>query len=153
MHDHEPSHDNPTIPSGLAHDLHRLDARSQPAWPSVDRLLAVTRVGTTDRATQHGPWRLVGWSAGLAAAAGLAVSAMVWFGGPAPQGPARGEGVGLVAAPASPVTMLDAYRLALMLDRHQTPPPAWDANADGQVTRSDIDALTARAVSLQEASS
>ncbi|VAX41880.1 hypothetical protein MNBD_PLANCTO03-1167 [hydrothermal vent metagenome] len=157
MHDQTPHPDDPTItptiPLGLARDLHRLDARSQPAWPSDDRVLAVTRVGTTDRATRHGPWRLVGWSAGLAAAAGLAVSAMVWFGGSAPQGPARGERPGLAAAPSSPVTMLDAYRLALMLNRHQTPPPAWDADADGRVTQSDVEALAARAVRVQEASS
>lgn len=163
MHDRNPQPDDPHIPAGLARDLHRLDARSLPAWPGDDPVLAAARAGGSRR----GPWRLVGWSAGLtAAAAGLAISALVWFNPPTRHAPARGaespsiagrpaagDGTGLGAAPASPVTMLDAYRLTLMLDRLETPSAAWDADADGRVTPADVDALAARAVSLQETSS
>ena len=144
--------DEPQIPEALASGIGQLDRSRRPDWPEEDRVLAAVD------APRGRPWRVVGWSAGLtAAAAGLAVSAIVWFGGPPQHGASRGEGQaaagGSPAAPASPVTMLDAYRLTLMLERRESPALAWDADADGRVTGADVDALAAAAVRLGEASS
>ncbi|MBK7405442.1 MAG: hypothetical protein IPJ41_12620 [Phycisphaerales bacterium] len=138
-------HDDPHIPDRLARDLGRLE--SPPAWPADDPVLVAARRlrGRTRR-----PLRVAGWSAGLAAAAGLAISTIVWF-HPVRQGPAGTPA--LASGPASPATMLDAYRLTLILDRRETPATTWDADGNGAIDRADVDTLAARAVSLGEASS
>lgn len=140
-------HDDPHIPDRLARDLGRLE--SPPAWPADDPVLAAAR-RLKSRARR--PLRLAGWAAGLAAAAGLAISTIVWF-NQARHVPAPATTEALAPGPASPATMLDAYRLTLILDRRETPAPAWDADGNGAVNRADVDTLAARAVSLGEASS
>jgi hypothetical protein len=145
-------HEDPHIPDRLARDLRRLE--HDPAWPGDDPVLAEARATLRGRPARR---RLAGWSAGLAAAAGLAISAIVWFNPPARHGPARGleggETPAVASGPASPVTMLDAYRLTLILGRDETAAPAWDANADGTIDGRDVDTLAARAVSLKETAS
>lgn len=143
--DHRPDDNDPRIPDALAGGLRRLQAEHRAAWDADDPVLAAAGRGA------RRPWKLVGWSSGLVAAAGLAVAAVVWLANPGLQNPAR-SGFAR-SGPASPVTMLDAYRLRLMLNRAETPSPAWDADADGVVNGADVDALAAAAVRLGEASS
>lgn len=148
-------HDDPHIPDRLARDLRRLDSPGEAPWPADDPVLGA-RSRLRGRAARR-PLRLAAWSAGLAAAAGLAISAIVWLNPPARHGPARGTGAreapAVASGPDSPVTMLDAYRLALILDSDGAAASAWDANADGAVNSRDIDTLAAVAVSLKETSS
>jgi len=55
------------------------------------------------------------------------------------------------AAPAArPPDIVDAYRLALRLDRGEAPDARWDVTGDGRVDGADVDALTARAVRLPQ---
>lgn len=143
--DHRPDDNDPRIPDALAGGLRRLQGGRRAAWNADDPVLAAVGRGA------RRPWRVVGWSSGLVAAAGLAVAAVVWFANPGSQNPAW-SGIAH-SAPASPVTMLDAYRLRLALDRSDSPGDKWDANDDGVVNGSDVDALAAAAVRLGEASS
>jgi hypothetical protein len=144
--DHRPDTDDPRIPDALASGLRRLETRHAPAWGDDDPVLA-----SVGPAARGGSRRVVRWSAGLAAAAGLAVAAALWMTNPGPPRPARSALA--LSGPASPVTMLDAYRLRLMLDKAESPGGAWDANADGLVDGADVDALAGAAVRLGEASS
>lgn len=149
-------HDPQTpIPDRLARDLRTLEP--QASWPGDDPVIAAAWAQLRGRPSRR-PLRIGAWSAGLAAAAGLAISAMVWLNQPVRHGPAGGLASGgdtpAAAGPASPVTMLDAYRLALMLERREAvTATSWDANADGAIDGRDVEALAARAVSLKETTS
>ncbi|HZW09235.1 MAG TPA: hypothetical protein VFF69_04965 [Phycisphaerales bacterium] len=149
-------HEDPNIPDRLARDLHRLDSPGDARWPADDPVLGAARRQLRGRSARR-PLRLAAWSAGLAAAAGLAISAMVWLNPPARHVSARGlverDAPAVASGPASPVTMLDAYRLALLLDHDEPAAGAWDANADGAIDRRDVDTLAVRAVSLGETAS
>ncbi len=53
-----------------------------------------------------------------------------------------------VVAQPRPLDIVDAYRLALRLDRNETPESRWDVNDDGRVDEADVAILARRAVAL-----
>lgn len=154
MKNHAADHDELCVPPALSAGLNRLEKRHSPSWEAEDRVLLAIRGSNAGRG------RRAGWAVGLtAAAAGLAISAIVWVGRPSAPPAGLGSdrsvagGGSVFPEPGSPVTMLDAFRLRLMLDGDRVPPTAWDADSDGKVTASDVDAIAAAAVRLGEASS
>jgi hypothetical protein len=57
-------------------------------------------------------------------------------------------GLLLARRPPRPLDIVDAYRLALRLDRHETIGREWDRNGDGAVDRADVDKIARAAVEI-----
>jgi hypothetical protein len=136
----EPDDDlDPRPPHALQRDLRRLFGTQVRIPDAVDaRLFAMAR-----RRRLRPVWlRPV-----LIAAAALLVALPLWFAWPrqtaAPAQVAREDFDG-----DGRVDVLDAYRLALALQRGQSVPSTFDLDGDGRVGAGDVDRIAARAVRI-----
>jgi len=130
----------PDIPPRLAEALRRHERAS------TDRInLAALDASVLDGIRARGQRRRVLWrlSGAMAAAAGLAVALYVpWGQNSAPVAPM------VVFDATRPVTILEAFRLARLLESSRAVSPTWDVSGDGVVDDRDVEVLGARAVRL-----
>ncbi len=154
---HDPMHHEPEVPPSLAEALRRAEQRAaagadlsgldRAVLESASRRLASGTSGSRRRSAVI--WRIGG---AVAAAAGLALAVYLSLPG------TRGNGVtandrGVAFDSTKPVTILDAFRLARLLEPSTNPHvPAlsatWDVTGDGAIDQRDVDAIAARAVRL-----
>jgi hypothetical protein len=131
-----PDHpDDPQLPPALAERLERMRGRSIAIPPELDRAI----LGQARRhASRRRLFRLAArWGGAAAAAAAIVLLAIQIIAPPAPT-------PSIALQPAGP-TMLDAYRLARLVDSGQPVDLQHDYNRDGRVDQADVDML-ARAV-------
>ena len=144
----------PTFPDRLAQDLRSVVRVDLPVPGEIeDELLSMAR-RRLDRSSRLRVQ--IRRAAPLAAAAGLAITAWIglWW--------MRGGGTGLVVPQpdqtiaasvfdidaSGRVDVLDAFIIARALDRGGMTHSAWDVTGDGAVSRRDVDAVAAAAVSI-----
>ena len=147
----------------LAADLTRLVAQQAADTPAVpaelDRRILDEAARHLARGEAHAEvpdrspviYRIAGWGAGLAAAAGLALALILWR---------RGSVTTPTAPPAvavrgdvddnGRVDILDAFAMQRLLERNAEPAAALDYNDDGLFDLGDVLAVAERAVSLDE---
>jgi hypothetical protein len=114
--------------------------------PSVDAAV-LARARRQLAPTSRRPLRGIRWLPWLAAATAAGVILLGvrpgWFSGPSPQAIARED-----LDHNGRVDILDAFALARHLERGLPSEPQFDVNRDGVVDREDVEAIAARAVSL-----
>ena len=131
---HESDHPDPNLPPELARRLEAMHSRPIPVPPEIDRaVLNDARRRMNRMRVFRLAARLGGAAAALAAMLLLAIRLFT------PDAPAP-----MVASQAGP-TMLDAYRLARLVDAGHPVDLRHDYNRDGRVDHADVDVL-ARAV-------
>lgn len=151
---HDPIQHEPEIPPRLAEAIRRFERLDGVDLSRLDRAVldeAGRQLGSARARRRSGViWRI---GSAVAAAAGLALAVYVAWPG------VRGPNPAVVAFDATkPVTILDAFRLARMLEPGTggTSPklsPTWDVTGDGAIDQRDVDAIAARAVRLDATSS
>ena len=150
----DPDH---TIPQSLSEALRRLD-RARPAISPLDlsslddAVLAAARAHTTRRARRIRTLRI---AVGMAASIAL-ITAATWS--LLPRRHASPAALAEISGPSQTITILDAFRLARLLEAPRTAqspalPRAWDATGDGLIDQRDVEALAHRAVKLSAAPS
>lgn len=156
--DHDPIQPEPEVPPSLAEAIRRAEHR---AAGRVD-LSALDRavLGSASRRIRARRGRsAVVWRIGGAVAAAAGVALAVYIARPSPRGTAvPATDASLVFDASGRVTILDAFRLARLLGpgdgRGGSPlSPTWDVTGDGTIDQRDVDAIAARAVRLDRASS
>jgi len=161
------------IPDALAHELSRLlgpDSGLHTPADLDERILAESRRALSP-ANRHR--RQLRRAAPLAAAAGLAIAGWIGFtlwmnpgtSQPGKTGTTRPGGSTIAQGPTTESTnpydidrsgrvdILDAFRIAIALDRNEPTESAWDVTGDGLITVADVDTIAQAGVALGESSS
>lgn len=138
--------DEPRLPPGLQRDLRSVFARGRTVPDAVDRAVRAAAAHELGR-----PARVFAWRAriAIAAAAALLIALGVGFAlrtGAPPQRThlAREDYDG-----SGRVDVLDAYGLALALQRGVAVDPRFDLDGDGRVDGRDVDTMARTAVRLE----
>lgn len=132
---------NPTPPERLADAVRRSHVPPLPAFDELDRAVMgeAQRLLASRRSVR---WRLSLAGSGLAAAASVAFG--IWFFAGRSGPPAAAWTLDT----SRPTTILDAFRLARLLESGGRPAASWDVTGDGFVNDSDVNELKRRAVQV-----
>lgn len=144
------------FPPGLARDLSRLYSTGAKPSSAVD---ATIRLAAAAHFHQHFARRrmarrVLRWGSAVAAAAAIALAVIrlgPWtHNAPVPSHFAIHAAVDKYDLNGDgKVDILDAFYLARQLKMGKPLDPAWDVNGDGVIDQRDVDAIAARAVSLE----
>ena len=132
---------NPTPPERLADAVRRSHMPPLPAFDELDgAVLGEAHRRLTSRRSLR--WRLTLAGSGLAAAASVAFG--IWFFA----GRSHPPSAAWTLDTSRPTTILDAFRLAKLLESGGQPAASWDVTGDGLVNDSDVNELKRRAVQV-----
>jgi len=147
----DPTSPEPQLPERLRGDL-RAAFGAGPVIPDGfdDRVRAAAARGRSTRMLI----RFRRWIPASAAALAACLLLSVWAVAPRFRAPPALERQSAKLSPAEDlngdgrVDILDAFRLAHRIDRHESLEPRWDFTGDGHIDRRDVDRVAAAAVRL-----
>lgn len=132
---------DPTPSERLAEAVRRSYGPPLPSFDELDR--AVMRQAEYRLASRRSTrWRLMLAGSGLAAAASVALG--IWLFA----GHSRPPAAAWTLDSSRPTSILDAFRLARLLEAGAVPDAAWDVTGDGTVNGADVEELKRRAVKV-----
>lgn len=148
-------------------DIKALSRADIPVPPEVDAaVLAAARGRLRGAARPAVLGRIVRWTAGFAAAAAVTLAVLLAWPDDAPRADQRSladaaDDDATPTAPAQPgdldgnhtINIIDAYRLARLIEAGSATNTVHDINGDGMVDRRDVDAIARQAVALPGAAS